>query len=189
MIEINLLPHREAKRAAELRQTLALLVVGLVLEAGVIFYMNSDVQVSLSSAQAQVRQLESDIERFKPQQEQVDVFKAKRDQLEEKLAVIDDLDRQRSGPIRLMDELANQTPERLWLTSLVTEGKTILMSGQSLDNDLVALFLRSLGESAYFTDVDLDKTEMRDTGGLRLMNFRIRAELANPAPNASAEAA
>jgi len=109
--------------------------------------------------------------------------------LEAKIGVIDELDRARSGPVRVLSELAARTPERLWLTSLVTEGKTILMSGQSLDNDLVALFLRSLGESAYFTDVDLDKTEMRESGGLRLMNFRIRAELANPDPNTLAEAA
>jgi hypothetical protein len=64
------------------------------------------------------------------------------------------------------------------------------MSGKSLDNDLVALFLRRLGESKFFTAVDLDKTEMKgETGGLRLMSFRIRAVLANPDPNAAADAA
>jgi hypothetical protein len=65
-----------------------------------------------------------------------------------------------------------------------------VLVGQSLDNDLVALFLRSLGESAYFTQVDLDQTEMKgESGGLRLMSFRIRAELANPDSNAAADAA
>ena len=55
------------------------------------------------------------------------------------------------------------------------------MAGESLDNDLVALFLRSLGESVYFTEVDLDKTEMKgEDDGLRLMSFRIRAVLTNP---------
>ena len=64
------------------------------------------------------------------------------------------------------------------------------MSGQSLDNELVALFLRSLGESRFFTEVDLDKTEMRgDKGGLRLMSFRIRAVLTNPDSKTTAEAA
>ncbi len=64
------------------------------------------------------------------------------------------------------------------------------MVGQSLDNDLVALFLRSLGESVYFTQVDLDKTEMKgEKDGLRLVSFRIRAVLANPDSNAAADAA
>jgi hypothetical protein len=64
------------------------------------------------------------------------------------------------------------------------------MSGESLDNDLVALFLRSLGESQYFAEVDLDKTEMKGSkGGLQLVSFRIRALLVNPDPNATADAA
>jgi Tfp pilus assembly protein PilN len=90
----------------------------------------------------------------------------------------------------VLSELAARTPDRLWLTSLATEGKTIVMVGQSLDNDLVALFLRSLGESPYFTEVDLDRTEMGgDSDGLRLMSFRIRAVLANPDSDAAADAA
>jgi Tfp pilus assembly protein PilN len=90
----------------------------------------------------------------------------------------------------MLSELAARTPDRLWLTSLAAEGKTIVMVGRSLDNDLVALFLRSLGESPYFTQVDLDKTEMKgERDGLRLMNFRIRAVLANPDSEAAADAA
>ena len=64
------------------------------------------------------------------------------------------------------------------------------MAGESLDNDLVALFLRSLGESKYFAEVDLDKTEMKGSKeGLQLVSFRIRAVLVNPDPNATKEAA
>ena len=134
--------------------------------------------------------MQRDIDQYKPQLEQEAAYKKKKKALESKIGVIDELDRARSGPVRVLSELAARTPERLWLTSLATEGKTIVVAGQSLDNDLVALFLRSLGESPYFTEVDLDKTEMKgDSNGLRLMSFRIRAVLANPDPNAPAEAA
>jgi type IV pilus assembly protein PilN len=133
--------------------------------------------------------MQRDIDQYKPQLEQVAAFRTQKKKLETKISVIDDLDRARSGPVRVLSELASRTPDRLWLTSLATEGKTIVMSGQSLDNDIVALFLRSLGESAYFTEVDLDKTEMKgESGGLRLMSFRIRAVLTNPDENATADA-
>ena len=36
IIEINLLPHREAKRVAELRQTLAFLILGFVLAVSLV---------------------------------------------------------------------------------------------------------------------------------------------------------
>jgi type IV pilus assembly protein PilN len=144
----------------------------------------------VSNAKVRIAQMKRDIDQYNPQLEQEAAYKKSKKALESKIGVIDELDRARSGPVRVLSELAARTPERLWLTSLATEGKTIVMSGQSLDNELLALFLRSLGESAYFTDVDLDKTEMRgNSSGLQLMSFRIRAELANPDPNTPAEAA
>ena len=189
MLQINLLPVREARRKEDSRQLSMQTALMLLLALAAVGFTHSLISEKISSANVRIAQMERDIDQYKPQLEQVAAFRKKKKSLEAKIGVIDELDHARSGPVRVLSELAARTPERLWLTSLVTEGKTILMSGQSLDNDLVALFLRSLGESDYFTDVDLDKTEMRDTGGLRLMNFRIRAELANPAPNAPAEAA
>ena len=43
IIEINLLPHREAKRVAELRQTLAVLVLGAVVLGGAVYFVHSDI--------------------------------------------------------------------------------------------------------------------------------------------------
>ena len=39
MIEINLLPHRESRRIADLRQTVAILFLGLVVAGGAIFFV------------------------------------------------------------------------------------------------------------------------------------------------------
>ena len=134
-----------------------------------------------------IHQMQRDIDQYKPQLDQVAAFRAKKSELENKIGVIEELDHARSGPVRLLSELASRTPERLWLTSLSTKGSVIMMKGQSLDNDLLALFLRRLGESAYFEDVDLDKTELgKQRGGLRLMNFSVRAVLVNPDASSAA---
>ncbi len=189
MLKLNLLPVREARRKEDSRQLAMQAALVLLVVLTVVGFAHSMISEKLSNARVRIAQMQRDIDQYEPQLEQETAYKKNKKALESKIGVIDELDRARSGPVRVLSELAARTPERLWLTSLVTEGKTILMSGQSLDNDLVALFLRGLGESEYFTNVDLDKTEMRDSSGLRLMNFRIRAELANPAPSASAEAA
>ena len=65
MMEINLLPHREARRAADLRETIALLVLGLVVLAGGIFFMNKSIRSEVAVAEANVAQLEVDIARYK----------------------------------------------------------------------------------------------------------------------------
>jgi len=80
-----------------------------------------------------------------------------------------------------MSELAARTPERLWLTSVKTKAGQIVMKGESLENELVAVFLRGLDDSEYFTDVDLDGTKLEDgKGGMRVVSFGIRANLVNP---------
>jgi type IV pilus assembly protein PilN len=122
--------------------------------------------------------MQADIEQFKPQLEQVAEFKKRKSELEKKIDVIDGLDKARSGPVRVMEELANRTPDRLWLKELKTKGSTVEMKGESLDNEIVALFLRSLGESPYFENVDLDSTKLNaDKGGLKVLRFELRADL------------
>ncbi len=181
MIEINLLPHREARRAADLRQTAGVLAFGLVVVIGVIAMIDRSMEKDLANVAATTRQLEADIARYKPEEEQVKAFKAKRTELEDKIDVIRGLDRARSGPVRIMDELSKSTPDRLWLTALSTKGVEITVEGDSLDTGVVADFLRSLNASPYFTDVDLERTSSgAQVEGVKLVHFIITAELADP---------
>ena len=178
MIHINLLPVREARRAADLRQQLMQLVLVLLLVSFGIGFVHSNMNNKIETARARVVQMQRDIDQFKPQLEQVAAFRKKKAQLEKKIDVIDELDRARSGPVRVMSELAARTPERLWLTSVKTSGSTIMMKGSSLDNELVAVFLRGLGDSTLFKDVDLDGTRLESgNGNLKLVQFGVRAEI------------
>jgi type IV pilus assembly protein PilN len=187
MLQINLLPVREARRKEDLRQLLMLSTFMLLLVGAAIGFIHSNLSEEISLSNGRIHQMQRDIDQYKPQLDQVAAFRAKKSELENKIGVIEELDQARSGPVRLLSELASRTPERLWLTSLSTKGSVIMMKGQSLDNDLLALFLRRLGESAYFEDVDLDKTELgKQRGGLRLMNFSVRAVLVNPDASSAA---
>ena len=181
MIEINLLPHREARRVADLRQTAGVLALGLVLVFGVIAMVDRAQDAALEKAGATIRQLETDIARYKPEEDKVQAFKAKRIQLEDKIDVIRGLDRARSGPVRIMDELSRNTPERLWRTSLSTEGTQIIVEGDSLDTSIVADFLRSLNASPFFPEVDLERTfSGAQVEGVKFVHFVITAALADP---------
>jgi type IV pilus assembly protein PilN len=177
MIEINLLPVREERRKADLQQQgvllLATVIGSMVLVGGYHAYLRS----SVSSAQDGTRQLQRQIDAFGPQLKQVEGFRAAKAEIEQKLSVIEELDRSRSGPIRVLDELASHTPERVWLTKLETGASGVGIQGVSLDNELVALFLTALGESPYFEDVELEETELLEQEGLKLNEFRLRARL------------
>jgi type IV pilus assembly protein PilN len=178
MIEINLLPHREARRKAELRQmlvTCGLAVSSLLLG---IYLADNTVRNQRTLAKASIQQLQSDLARYKPQQAQVAQFKKTRTELKEKIAVIEGLDAARTGPVRVLEEVGAQTPPRLWLTRLRTDEGKITLEGASLDNTVVADFLRNLNDSERFYNVDLDSTESGHAiDGVELVNFVITADL------------
>ena len=190
MMEINLLPHREARRAADLRETVAVLLLGLVLVGGAVFLTDKGVKSDLAAAEASVTHLKADIARFEPQKKLVKDFKKRKKQLQSKLDVIDTLEQARNGPVRVLDELSASVPDRLWLTSISTKGKGISLEGQSLDTGVVADFLRGLNASPYFKNVDLQKTSGgKLVQGVRLVNFEIRADMSSPAKKKKADEA
>ena len=181
MIQINLLPVREAKRKADVKQNVLELVLVLILLGTGVGFAHAHVKSQIHTTQSRIRQMEADIAKFKPQLDQVAAFRAKKAELQKKIDVIAGLDRARKGPVRVMDELATHTPERLWLDSIKTNGRQIEISGQSLDNELVAIFLGALGDSKYFANVDLNSTELGGgPEGLKVVKFKIQAAMASP---------
>jgi type IV pilus assembly protein PilN len=182
MVEINLLPHREARRAADIRETIALLFLGLIVLGGGMYFLASNAKSDLEQAKVTVAQLEADIERYKPQQALISKFKTRKQNLQDKLDVIASLERARNGPVRVLDEISTRVPGRLWLTQISTKGTEIRLKGKSLDTGVVADFLRALNGSAYFKNVDLEKTEGGElVKGVRLVNFELRADMTAPA--------
>ena len=108
MLEINLLPVREVRKRAEARQVMGQLALTLILTFCGVGVMQARMSHEMSRTQSRIHQMEMDIARFKPQLDQVEAFKKKKSELEKKIDVIDSLDRQRRGPVRLMAELADR---------------------------------------------------------------------------------
>lgn len=189
MIRINLLPVREARRKADLRQQLLLIAGSAVGSLVVALLFHQVLRSQVSEARDRTKALEQQLAQFKPQQEQVDAFKTQKAEIEQKLQVIERLERSRSGPVHILDELATRTPERVWLTLLSANDGRIELKGMSLDNELVALFLTSLNDSKYFANVELKETELKTVDALKLNTFRIIAQLESPDAPAPAEPA
>jgi type IV pilus assembly protein PilN len=180
MIRINLLPVREERRKADLRQfgvVLGAVLVGSLLIVGLYHIkLVSDVR----EAKASVAATQQEIERFKPQLAQLEEYRKTKAEIEKKLEVIERLDASRSGPVRIFDELAIHAPARLWLTKLEAHEGRIRIDGMSLDNELVALFMTALNESPYFDNVELRETAAKEMGGYKLNEFALTATLVTP---------
>jgi type IV pilus assembly protein PilN len=180
MIRINLLPVREARRKAEVGSQLAMIALAAGVSVVLAIGLHQIVRAEISGAKKRIAALNQQLADYKPQQAKVDAFKAKKADIQQKLAVIERLERSRSGPVHILDELASRTPDRVWLTELKADDGQIQLEGMSLDNELVALFLTSLNDSPYFTNVELKATELKTVDSLKLNTFKITARLESP---------
>lgn len=189
MIQINLLPVREARRKADMQQHLLLLGFAVAASLAACLLAEVAMLARISSAEMRVTSLNEQISGFQTQLTQVEDFKKKASEIERKLGVIRKLDLSRSGPVRLLDELASRSPQKLWITSLHTEGARIQLKGMSLDTELIADFLNKLNESRYIKDVELKSTELAEASGLKLNSFQVTAVLTSPEAEASKPAA
>ncbi|MFQ5513082.1 MAG: PilN domain-containing protein [Myxococcota bacterium] len=175
MIRINLLPVREARRQADLRNQGILL--GLAVLAAVLLCLPIQIYQARKAARlkAEIVQVNAELTELQVVRDKVAEFTREQEEIEKKLSVISSLERSRSGPVRIMDEVASRIPKRMWLTSLSMEDGELRMEGVSLDAEIVAAFLTSLSESRYIRNVELEETKLEETEGLKLNTFKLRS--------------
>ncbi len=175
MIRINLLPVREARRKANLRQQGALLGVAALAGVLVAAGLQLKISASISAEQTRVAAAEKELAQLEKTLKEVERFRKEKEEIERKLEVIARLERSRSGPVRILDEVATRMPERMWLTDMTLAGGELSLGGFGIDNETVAAFLTSLEDSEFISNVQLEKTELQENKGLKLNEFRIKA--------------
>ncbi|HEX7408231.1 MAG TPA: PilN domain-containing protein [Candidatus Binatia bacterium] len=184
MIRINLLPTKEAQLAMGRRQQLSLALLGLALAVLVMIIPYILQAHKLSGLDQGINQLQVEISKLEQQTREVRDLDKKRNELQAKLKVIEDLKQKRIGPVRILEDLSAATPEKLWLVEFSDVNGAATITGMALDNQTIAVFMRQLQNSKYFFEVDLVETSqserLRGGGGgdgASFKKFIIKARL------------
>lgn len=181
MIRINLLPVREAQRKERLRSQISILVLSAIavsLVCGGIYFTTS---MKISAKQEENAQVQRQINDLKKKIGKVDTLKRLKADLEKKLKVLAQLKANRKGPVHLMDQLSLSLPEKLWLEKYSKKGNRINIEGVGLSEPIVADFMRKLEGSPYYKGVELEVTsQKKQKGGLKVYNFKIKANPEDP---------
>jgi type IV pilus assembly protein PilN len=158
MIRLNLLPLKETERAIGRRQQISLLALGVTL-ALLIMVVPFIVQGrQLSALDGQIDQLNTEIQQYNTQVKEVHELERLKREVNTKLRIIQDLNRKRVGPSRVLDDLSAATPDNLWLIDFGESNSHATVTGLALDNETIAKFMRQLQDSPYFHAVDLVET-------------------------------
>ena len=188
MIQVNLLPVREARRQAGIRQQAMVLGLSAGLGLLICVWIHVSIAAKQNSQQRQIAAARSELKELETTRAQVEKFRSEREEIERKLKVIADLEMNRTGPVRLMDEIAMRIPKRMWLTELRMDKGVLTLEGMSLDAEIVAAFMTGLEESS-LSKVELLETKLEEIEGLKLNSFKIHANYPQVKPLLEEQAA
>ncbi len=192
MVRINLLPVRVSKKKEAGRQQLVLFAVVLVAGLLANYFWAASRSGDLKTREAKLARTREDIAQLERIIGEVKNIKDAQQELQKKLDVLVKLKQGRTGPVRMLEELATVTPRQLWLSKLDEKNGAVSFSGAAVSIDDVSEFMSKLKQSKYFTKVELKKTTaVKGTGrSERLVNFEITATATyNPLAAESAAAA
>jgi len=175
MIRINLLPHREEKRKARRKQFYGLLGMVSVLAGLIVFLTYSIIAGYISAQEAkndflkkELVVLDKQIDQIKRLQEQTQALLARKQ-------IIESLQRDRAEAVRLLNELAKQMPEGVFIRSLKQDGNRISLAGYAQSNARVSTLMRNIEASLWLEKPQLIEVKAALVDKRRLNEFSMNA--------------
>jgi type IV pilus assembly protein PilN len=173
MIHINLLPVRALKKKESTRQMFSTLLLSIGLLLIVIVFFHLSLIREISRKDAQIAAYNEEIKRLKLDTKDVSKFKAEKEDLQRRLNIIDTLQRAKTGPLRVLDELAMALPGKLWLTSLKEKDGKMELKGIAMDNPTIAQFMTNLEKTGVIKNVELVVSQQLERKDLKLKEFTL----------------
>ncbi len=81
---------------------------------------------------------------------QVAEFEVRKQQLQQRVALIDELRKGQNAPVHMIDQISRALPDMTWLTGMRQEGYTLTLQGRCLTLTSLSDFVGNLEASRYF---------------------------------------
>lgn len=173
MIRINLLPHREEKRKAKRQQFYVLSGLISILAALMVFLGWTLLAAVVSEQEGKNAFLRAENEKLAKQIAQINTLKQEINILLAKKKVIEDLQRNRGGAVNLMNELARQVPEGIFIKTMRQEGARVSLNGVSQTNSRVSEMMRNFAQSSILESPQLIETRAVTIDKRRMQEFNL----------------
>lgn len=136
--------------AAKLNNVLiiACLALGVLLALGYWFWNKRE----LSQRQEIVAQRTAEAQKLEAIIKEVDDYQKRKDSLQQRIDLINQLKQNQKGPVRIMDQISRDLPDLVWLDSMTVTGGKISITGRGLNPNAIALFIENIKNDAFFEE-------------------------------------
>lgn len=177
MIRINLLPYREERRKARRQQFYAMAGAVAVVGVVIVAFVYSAIAEYSNAQEKRNAYLKSEIASLNKQISQIKDLKEQTQALLARKNVIESLQQDRAGAVRLIAELTKLTPDGIYLKSIKQEGQIVSLDGYTQSNAKVSMYMKALEASPWFKSPNLIEIKAVDVGKKRLNEFTMAVEL------------
>jgi len=173
MIKVNLLLVKKKKKQKPVQTFMISTVFITLATVAILAYLMFSFSKRLSEREATVKGNEAKIEELKQRLKDVEDFEKLNTNFEQQKEIIETLGKNKSLPVKILDETSRLLPVGVWLTSMEMKGDSINLGCTAFTNTDVVNYVDNLKNSKLFTDVYLQESVQVQTAGISLYNFRI----------------
>jgi len=195
MIRINLLGQarpKAPKQVVPLEATLQLLLLGaaVAVAAVILTIVYFSQKRQLDDTNQRIAALRAEEQSLQQVKQDVDRFESEKSVLQQRIDVIETLQRNRSGAQDLLQMVANTVVrvDALWLTSMERKGNAIDIEGEAGSINAVANFITELKRSGYFDQVEIKSAKENDLiPSVETYGFSMTVNIAPPSSSGAAK--
>ncbi len=177
MIRINLLQGpkgRKPKPQWDVRAEALLAIGALVITLAGCWWYSSSLDDEIERHQTEKQEKDKQLALLKEQLKQVEDFEAKKKLLEDKNRIIEQLEKSRSGPVRVLDYVSQSLePLKVWLVRLSVQGNNVELEGRALSNDDIVEFVNNLRRTDYFANIRLLESRSAQESKINVYQFKL----------------
>lgn len=127
---------------------LVFVVLGILAAAGYYFWYKRE----LAQKQEIVEQKTQEAQKLEAIIKEVEEYQRRKDSLQQRIDLINDLKKNQKGPVRIMDQVSKDLPDLVWIDAMDISGGRIALTGRGLNPNAIALFIENIKRDPYFEE-------------------------------------
>jgi type IV pilus assembly protein PilN len=173
MAHVNLLPWREKQRQHQKQQYLAALLAVAAIVGLIFWFIGQAIDQQISNQNSRNQYLEQEIAILDEQIAQIKKVKDSKNAIEQRMALIEQLQASRNVAPIVFDELVKLVPSGVAFESMTRTGNRIEIKGMSDSNNRLSDFMRGLDESKVFVAAELSTIKSDSSAARAVSNFTL----------------
>ena len=125
-------------------------LVGLALAVAAIYWFIQN--RTLANRQETVTARKAEADKLEAIIKEVEEFQRRKDSLQNRINLINQLKQNQKGPVRIMDQISKDLPDLVWLDKMNVSGGSISIGGRGLNPNAIANFVENVKNDPYFEE-------------------------------------